>query len=57
MHAGDLSFNAFGLATQLGAIVSESFRLNLIQILLQVRVSHVHACMGWWVQHCTDTVY
>lgn len=37
LHAGEINFNVVGVLFQCSSIVTESFRLCLIQILLQAR--------------------
>lgn len=39
---GEINFNVIGVMFQLSSIITESIRLVLVQILLQVTVQHPH---------------
>lgn len=43
-RAGELNFNIVGVAYQMASILSESTRLVMVQILLQVRLSDLVVC-------------
>jgi hypothetical protein len=48
LPAGEINFNITGVMFQMGSIFSESIRLVMVQILLQVRACVVSSWAGGW---------